>query len=215
MRSPNEHKDLPSGQSYRELRLLSEIETTPEASQRELSRRAGSALGMTNLLLRNLAQKGYIRMTKAGWKRWVYALTPKGFSLKVQLTLTYVQRVLNHYGQVRQTLREQLEPLDLNRESRIAIYGTGELAELVYLGCKELGIEEISSFGQTTSVDERFLGMPVQNLDSLSDSDYDKVVVADLDNSGEVWAMLEDHGIPPGKLVYLFHHSPPQDARTQ
>ena len=130
MRSKDEHSDLPGGHSYRELRLLSEIEYTPEVSQRELSRRAGSALGMTNLLLRNLAQKGYIRMTQAGWKRWIYALTPKGFSLKVQLTLTYVQRVLDHYGQVRQTLREQLEPLALNRESRVAILGTGELPDL-------------------------------------------------------------------------------------
>ena len=76
MRSENEQESpiLPEG--YRELRLLSEVDYNPEITQRQLSTRLGIALGLTNLLLRNLAQKGYLRATQAGWKRWVYAITP-------------------------------------------------------------------------------------------------------------------------------------------
>ena len=144
MRSHNEHQGTMEESTYRELRLLLEVEDKPDATQRELSQRVGIALGLTNVMLRNLAQKGYLRSTQANWKRWLYALTPEGFSHKIRLTVAYIHRVLDHYQNVRQTLREQLEPLALNAESRVAIYGTGEFAELVYLGLRDLGIEEIA-----------------------------------------------------------------------
>ena len=44
--------------SYRELRLLEEVEVTPELSQRHLARTLGVALGVANLLIRNLVHKG-------------------------------------------------------------------------------------------------------------------------------------------------------------
>ena len=204
MRSQREHKDPIQPASYRELKLLSEIEADPEVTQRQLSRRVGIALGLTNVLLRNLAEKGYVRATQAGWKRWFYVLTPDGFSHKFRLTIAYIHRVLDHYQNVRQTLREQLEPLALNQESRIAIYGTGEFAELVYLGLKEFGIEEIDVFGPAESAESRFLGMRVLGVDMLKQENYDKVVVAILAGSDDIRTLLSDHGIAQEKSVMLF-----------
>ena len=89
------------GDSYRELRLLEEVDSTPELSQRHLARSLGIALGVANLLVRNLVKKGYIRTTRVGWKRWVYVLTPAGMSRKVQLTLGYIERFHDHYRRVR------------------------------------------------------------------------------------------------------------------
>ena len=65
---------------------------------------------------------------------------------------------------MRQTLRGQLEPLGLNEESRVAICGTGEFAELVYLGLKELGIDEIDVFASESPGGRRFLGLPARNF---------------------------------------------------
>ena len=180
MRSKHEHNESIEPSNHRELQILSEIEADPEINQRQLSLRLGIALGLTNVLVRNLAQKGYVRATKANWRRWIYALTPEGFSHKMRLTVAYVNRVLHHYQKVRQTLREQLEPLALHSESRIAICGTGELAELVYIGLKELEIEEIEIFGPTKAAGQKFLGLPVQDIVELRPEDYDKVVIAEL-----------------------------------
>ena len=83
MRSRNEHIDARSDNTHRELRLLTEVERRPDATQRELALGVGIALGMTNLLLRNLAQKGYMRILKAGWRHRIYALTPEGLSRKI------------------------------------------------------------------------------------------------------------------------------------
>ena len=184
--------------------MLSEVEATPEASQRDLSRRMGIALGLTNVLLRNLAQKGYIRATQAGWKRWIYAITPSGFTRKVQLTVSYIHRFLDHYQQVRQTLRGELASLALNDESRVAIYGTGELAELVYLGLRELGIEEIDVFGLDGSIGGRFLGMSVRGGSALNPEEYDRVVVALLQDTDTICGELRQMGVGLDKLVTFF-----------
>jgi len=204
MRSDNEHKDVSDGASYRELQLLSEIERDPEASQRELARRLGSALGMTNYLLRNLAQKGYIRVSQAGWKRWFYAVTPAGFARKVQLTVSYIQRVLGHYGEVRQTLREVFDLLPLNSESKVAVYGVNDFAELVFLGLKEVGVDEIDFYSQDNQEGSRFLGMPVRELGTLPVENYDLVILAHLGpKDGKVTHLL-DAGVPPEKVVTFF-----------
>ncbi len=204
MRSETEHDELTNGSDYRELKLLSEVHKSSSVSQRDLSRRLGIALGLTNALLRNLTQKGYVRVTRAGWRRWLYTLTPSGFSRKVQLTVAYVHRFLDHYRVVRQTLVQELERLGLHEESRVAIYGTGELAELVFLGLKELGIEEIEVFAPRPASGDKFLAMPVRDVTALISDHYDCVVVASLKDPEPRNAELSQLGIARGKVVNFF-----------
>lgn len=191
--------------SYKELKVLTEVEASSDITQRQLSQRAGIALGLTNALLRNLIKKGYIRSQQASWKRWVYALTPEGLSHKIRLTVAYVRRFLDHYQKVRQTLREQLEPLALHEESRVAIFGTGEFAELVFLGLKELGIDEIDVFSTDAALMHRFLGMPVRDINALRARDYDRVLIASLNQppNDDLVRILDGDG-DPDKLVTFF-----------
>ena len=204
MRSENEHKDGLDPSKYRELRVLTEVEVAPEVTQRELSRRVGIALGLTNILLHNLIQKGYLRATQAGWKRWFYNLTPEGLSQKVRLTVNYIHRVLDHYHSVRDTLRERLQPLALHEESRVAILGTGELAELIYLGLKDLSIEEVDIFASKPTANGKFLGMPVRDVAALQPKQYDRVIVAELYNVESIREKLEERSVGPEQVVTLF-----------
>ena len=107
----NQLKDDLDDPSFRELRLLEEVELTPEMTQRRLASKLGVALGVANILVRKVAQKGYIRISQRGWRRWAYALTPSGVARKVQLTRTYIENILGHYRQVRSELREELSSL--------------------------------------------------------------------------------------------------------
>jgi predicted DNA-binding transcriptional regulator len=204
MRSIDEQQEPSEPGNYRELRVLSEVEETPDITQRELSRRVGIALGLTNVLLRNLVQKGYVRAIQAGWKRWIYAVTPEGFSRKLHLTISYIHRVLNDYQSVREMLREQLHPLDLNAESRVAIYGRGDFAELVYLGLKEFGIEEIEVYDRSIKNGKRFLGMPVRELATLLPGQYDRVVIASLGKSEALISELRQLGLESHQVVTFF-----------
>ena len=184
---------------------MSEVNGSPEVNQRQLSLRLGIALGLTNVLLKNLVQKGYVRVSNASWKRRLYNLTPEGLAHKLRLTTGYISRVLDHYQNVRQTLREQMEGLDVNEESHIAVCGTNEFAELVYLGLKEIGIEDIDIFSAPDSgASEKFLGMPVRDIRSLQSSAYDRVVVGVLHPPESVKLEFEGLGLDSQQLVVLF-----------
>lgn len=193
--------DFPSNN---ELRLLQEVDETPDITQRELSKRIGIALGLTNILLRNMTQKGFLRVAQANWKRRLYTLTPEGASHRIHLMVSYVHKVLDHYHGVRQNLREQLDPLALNEESRVAVYGTGEFAELIYLGLKELSINEIDFFETAPKPGRRFLGTPVQDISSIDSTEYDRVVVAYLEPPDFLTMELVKKGVSAEKLVKFF-----------
>lgn len=203
MRSKDEHpRGLEDGNSYRELRLLEEVDTSPDLSQRKLARNLGVALGVANLLVKQGAKKGYIRVTQLGWKRWAYFVTPKGVTRKLHLTLAYVDRFLQHYRRVRNMLREDIASLPLNRESRVAIVGTTEIAELAFLALKDIGVDEIEVFDRAPATSS-FLGMPVQELGSIDPGSFAKVVIVNSDRDGAWLEELHDIGVPDSQVVEL------------
>ena len=204
MRSSHEHDSGHDPANLKELRLLTEVEDAPDITQRELSLKLGIALGLTNTLVRNLTQKGYLRIAQASWKRRLYTLTPEGFSHKVRLIRGYITRFVDDYQNVRQTLRDQLHPFELHAESRLAIYGTGEFAELVYIGLREIGIEEIDVFDSSETKTSKFLGIPVQEVTRINSEQYDWVVVANLAGQESIRSRLQELGIEEDKLITFF-----------
>ena len=202
MRSPNEHTKGLEDTSYRELRLLEEVDRSPNLSQRQLARRLGIALGVANLLVRSLASKGYIRVSQLGWRRWVYVVTPKGMARKVNLTLSYVERFFQHYRRVRLLLQEEISELPLNRESRVAIIGTSDMAELAYLALRDAGVDEIEVF-ERTPTSPSFLGMPVRELGAIEADSYAKVVIVDPEEADAVRDELAANGVSKAQVVEL------------
>src|SRR5438128_7813469 len=100
----------------RDLEILTAIGEGAPLTQRALSERLGVALGLTNLLLRRLARKGYIKVVEfpkkpAARKRLRYLLTPKGIVEKSRLTYEHMAYALHLYRRARQTLRESLSHL--------------------------------------------------------------------------------------------------------
>ena len=201
MRSENEHPNKIEDVSYKELRLLEEIEQDPELSQRQLSRRMGVALGVGNLLLKNLAKKGYIKVTHLSWKRWIYVITPKGMTRKVNLTLSYIESFLGHYRRVKKILKENFNSLTLNKESKVAIIGTGELAELAYLALLDIGVDEIDMFGNENDK-HIFLGMNVVSIQDIEVNDYSKIVVTS-DDIDVINTSLKEKSAETSRIVGL------------
>ena len=192
-------KDGLEDASFRELRLLEEVEVTPQTSQRHLATQLGVAVGVANLLVRNLAKKGYIRATRAGWKQWVYNLTPSGVGRKANLTLVYVDRVLGHYRRVREILRDDLEGMALGPDSRMAIYGASELGELMFLVLRDMGVTRVDFFdGHGGS---SFLGTTVRDLGSIEPEEYVKVMVAFSSDIAERCAELRASGVAEFQII--------------
>jgi DNA-binding MarR family transcriptional regulator len=188
-------------QGQRDLLLLSELDRDAAATQRTLSSKLGVALGLTNLYLKRLARKGYIKITTVPRNRIRYLLTPQGFAEKSRLTYQYMQYSLSYYRDMRGRLKDMLSSLEGTKGQRVAICGTGEVAELAYLALREMNIDCVGFVDG--EVRDTFLSCPVLSLDRIAAWQVDLVLIADLDHAATYEEQLVQSGIPREKLLRL------------
>jgi len=132
-------------EDHRDLKLLEAVEQDSRVTQRGLATKLGIALGLTNIYLKRLVRKGYIKCVNVRSNRLSYLITPRGIAEKARLTYEFMDYSLHLYGEVRQHLRGVLqECAAANR--LVAIYGRDEAAELAYLSLKEFGLEPVAVF---------------------------------------------------------------------
>jgi hypothetical protein len=81
--------------------------------------------------------------------------------------------------------------------------GTRELAELVYLGLKELGIEEVEVLVANDGRGDRFLGLQMRDVRTIRPEEYDRIILVFL-KDGEAGSLeLRELGVAPDKIVAL------------
>jgi DNA-binding MarR family transcriptional regulator len=188
-------------EARRQLEVLEAVALDGTITQRNLSSMLGIALGLTNVYLRRLVHKGYIKCVNLQSNRILYLITPIGIAEKTRLTYEFMQYSLHLYGEVRRHLRDVLRPLVNAGRDRIAIYGTGEAAELAYLSLKELASEPVAIL--SANGEEEFLGMRVMDVRDLPSIDYDRVIIATLDNPDGMIDILLACGTARDKLICL------------
>jgi DNA-binding MarR family transcriptional regulator len=188
-------------QDRRNLQALEAIAEDAQITQRSLANKLGIALGLTNIYLKRLVRKGYVKCVNVQSNRLRYLLTPTGIAEKTRLTYEFMDYSLFLYGQVRHHLRAVLQAAVHENRRRIAIHGTGEAAELAYLSVAELGLELVAVFDGAGS--GRFLGQPVRPIDEHRSVAFDLLVVATLERTEPVVARLVELGIERDRLVTL------------
>ena len=109
-------------EARRDLRLLEEVEQDSRVTQRGLALKLGIALGLTNIYLKRLVRKGYIKCVNVQPNRLSYLITPRGIAEKARLTYEFIDYSLHLYGEVRQHLRAMLSEHAVSG-SRVAIFG--------------------------------------------------------------------------------------------
>jgi DNA-binding MarR family transcriptional regulator len=185
----------------RNLHALEAIAEDSRITQRTLASKLGIALGLTNIYLRRLVRKGYVKCVNVQSNRLRYLLTPNGIAEKTRLTYEFMEYSLLLYGQVRQHLRTILQSAALENRRRIAVYGTGEAAELAYLSIAELGLELVAVFDR--DADGAFLGRPVRSIDRYHEVPFDVLLIAHLERSDTLVEELVGLGIERERLVTL------------
>ena len=200
----------------RELEILTAIAEGDSTTQRALAARLGVALGLTNLYLKRLVKKGYVKVVgfprkPAARKRLRYLLTTRGIAEKSRLTYDHMVYSLNLYRRARQTLRESLGQLPRAGIKRVALYGTGEAAELAYLTLKDFELEPVGVYAAQGG--GHFLGFPVQAVAELADEPLDAVVIASFERPEPHLTELIGLGVPRPKILTLRAPAPAAQAR--
>lgn len=120
--------------------LLAAVSDSDQHTQRSLAGRLDVALGLANALLKRCVSKGLIKIQSAPARRYAYYLTPKGFAEKSRLVAEYLESSLNFFRHARGQYEELFVALAGRGISRIAIAGSGELAEIAMLSASAAGI---------------------------------------------------------------------------
>ncbi|MFH2204163.1 MAG: winged helix-turn-helix transcriptional regulator [Elusimicrobiota bacterium] len=104
----------------REFSLIQEISREPSRTQRELSQSTGLSLGMTNILLKRLVHKGYIKVKHLDWKRTQYLLTMKGVMEKTRKSFSYALHTIRQFRIISKRIHDLVQR-EYERGERAAI----------------------------------------------------------------------------------------------
>ncbi len=139
----------------REFELVNIIGGELGANQRDLSKKLDISLGMTNMLIRRLVVKGYIRIRQLDKKKTQYMLTPKGAAEKYHKSIRYTLKTIRSIGLIRNQLNSIIKRLYDLGERQFLILGSSDLAELV-----ELSLGQLQCMGVKFSRIEQMPGRP-------------------------------------------------------
>lgn len=160
------------------LGMLSAIEENSALSQRSLAKELGIALGLANAYLKRCVKKGLIKVQQVPANRYAYYLTPMGFSEKARLTGEYLSTSLEFFRHAREQASEIYALAALRRIKRLALIGSGELAEITALTALDSSIE-IVGIVDAANAGGRVAGLPV--VADLVDLDsVEAVIITDM-----------------------------------
>ena len=192
--------------------ILTEIQDRQDLSQRSLSANLGIALGLTNLLVRKVVRKGWVRATRNRRNRVRYMLTPTGLAEKARMSSSFLQNSIRAYvnarDRVRQRLAEASQQLSGRQEGsckRVAMFGAGEVAEIAYVCLQETDMKLVAVFGEGRT---RLFGLPVQPTSNLSEQaagnePFDQLIVTLFEDVASTQAQLDALGVPKEKRFWL------------
>jgi len=111
----------------KEISLLELLRSSPDAGQRDMAEAVGLSLGMTNLLLKQLAAKGWMLMRKVNARNVQYVLTPDGLKELSRRSKGYLKRTIRSVADCRVQLEGLVLQVKKDGFAGIALVGASEL----------------------------------------------------------------------------------------
>lgn len=189
------------------LGLLSSVERDGGQSQRRLGSELGIALGLVNAYLKRCVKKGFIKITHAPARRYVYYLTPQGFAEKSRLTVEYLSYSFSFFRQAKADCDIALKVGVGRGFTRLALAGISDLAEIAMICAPENGVKIVAVVDHSVKRSQ-FVGVPVvSSLDEIGET-FDGVLITDMGNTTETFdrvtvAIGADRVLVPALLLRL------------
>ena len=168
----NDHGQITSPQKKEltDYNILKTIENNPTVSQRGLSSQIEINVASVNFALKRLIKKGFIRMVGINPRRIQYFITPEGIREKTQLAYSFFSRNFHFYKEIRNDIEFRIAKATNGKETEIAIYGVGGLAEITYSVVSLMKWRFLGFFLEDSKdTNEGILSHEVQTLESLKE----------------------------------------------
>ena len=193
-------------------KVLQAIASGERKTQRELSSELGVALGLTNLLIRRLVGKGYVKVSRMGTRHVRYLMTPAGWQALAAATRKSLENTVHLYTQTREHIRGSLSEIS-NRcrpnsdgQKRVVFYGAGDVAEIAYVSLQTTDLMLVGI------VDDRrtgwFFDLMISPADQLSTErlgavSYDHLIVTSLQHVDAIREKLTHCGVRADRTFVL------------
>ena len=185
-----------------ELEILKHVETTPILNNRLAAAKLGCSVKLSHELLKKMVSKGLLHVTKLHSRRWDYFLTPKGLTEKARITREFLSFSKYFYHEARKASSMLCRRLHEQGVRRIAIIGAGDLAEIVYLGVKEWGLELTEVFDNRQG---EFFGIQAQPFAATENSQAEALIICVYDENFPMVGPKLPEGIKKSsRLHWLF-----------
>ena len=126
----------------REFELVNIVGANLALNQRDLSRHMDMSLGMTNMIIRRLISKGYIRIRQLNKRKVEYILTPKGFTEKTRKSIKYTLKTINSIGLIKERLKKIIRELYDVGNRRFYLLGESDLGVLVEMAFQDNALHD-------------------------------------------------------------------------
>ena len=177
------------------LSVLSAVAEDNKATQRSLSAELGIALGLTNAYLKRAVDKGLVKIKHIPSNRYLYYLTPKGFSEKARLTGEYLISSLNFYRKARNECNEIIFQFEKKGIKNIILSDKNELAEIFILSALDTNVKIACLLGSNST----YLGIPVFKT-IPKNIKVESVVITSMSSVDDRYKYISKY-ISPSKIV--------------
>lgn len=192
--------------------ILQAIASRERVTQRSLADELGVALGLTNLLVRRLVGKGYVKMAGMGTRHVRYLITPAGWEALASATRESMANTVRLYTQTREQIRASLarisEQCDVDPEGakRVVFYGAGDVAEIAYVSLQRTDLTLVGVIDDRKR--GRFFEAAIHDSTSLSGTmldtvPYSVVIVTSIRHADAIRARVRACGVPDHRVCCL------------
>jgi DNA-binding MarR family transcriptional regulator len=190
---------LSDKESQLTLELLQAIDQQDDISQRHLAQKMGVALGLTNSYLKRCVKKGLIKMKTAPANRYLYYLTPQGFSEKARLTGEFLSTSLALFRQSGNVYQQVFSDCLLQGRSKVLFVGISDLTEIAYMRSLQCEIDVVGVF-QPGAEKGSFFDLAV--AENLADfKTWDVAVLTSMEQTSELLTELRKEVVEAQILV--------------
>ena len=188
-------------EELRTLTLFNTVENSPEINQRQMAQELDVSLGLTNTYFQRVLKKGWVRAKQVKPRRWLYFLTPKGALEKSRLSLSYMQRTLETFRELKSKGDDHLRILSKKGVCGIHLCGDNDLTEVLSYCFSGFEIELLSIISEKDLLgDSRKNGKTT--LPNLKSGEL--ILLASLEHLAALAELLAQQGLQKNQHWVLF-----------
>ena len=144
--------------SEKELKILEKIHQNEDSiRQRDLAKIAGLSLGMTNSILKRLADKGYVTVKKVNNRNIKYAVSPLGIEEISKRSFKYFKRTIKNVVVYREAVEDVLSIVKERGYDSVVLVGKSDIDFIIEHECMKKSIMLIREKNKTNDGNKFYL----------------------------------------------------------